>query len=58
MNVRELIFARVLGGGSSGGGDGGNVSLDNVDVFIGDYFKDDVTVTAGAIDRYERCIVT
>lgn len=37
---------------------GGGASLDDIDVFIGDYFNDDIVVTIGAIDRYQRCLVS
>lgn len=36
----------------------GGVSLDDVDVYVADYYYDEVAVTAGALDVYKRVIVS
>lgn len=38
-------------------GDGG-VSLADVDVYVADFYTDEVAVTAGALDVYKRIIVS
>lgn len=51
--VYDTVISGVGGGGSSGG-----VSLNDIDVFIGDYMNDDVDVNIGAIDVYQRVLVS
>lgn len=46
--------ARLIAGYGTGGG----VSLDSVAVFVGDYYADELTVEIGALDKYDRTIVT
>lgn len=50
-------FSAAISGIKTGDG-GGGVSLDSVVVFVGDYYADELTVDIGALDKYERTIVT
>lgn len=36
----------------------GGVDLADVDVYVADFYSDEVTVTAGALDVYKRIIVS
>lgn len=59
MTAKDIILARRLGGGSGGGGGGGSVDLSAVDVYIADYQSAaELVVTAGAVDRYARLVVS
>lgn len=59
MTAKDVILARRLGGGSGGGGGGGSVDLSAVDVYIADYQSAaELVVTAGAVDRYARLVVS
>lgn len=58
MTAKDIILARRLGGGSGGGGSG-SVDLSAVDVYIADYQSAaELVVTAGAVDRYARLVVS
>lgn len=46
------VNALIAGYGSSG------VSLDSVAIYVGDYYADELNVEIGALDKYERIIVT
>ena len=37
---------------------GGGVSLADVDVYVADFYADEVAVTAGALDVYKRIIIS
>lgn len=37
---------------------GGGVSLADVDVYVADFYADEVAVTAGSLDVYKRIIVS
>lgn len=53
MTAKDVILARRLGGG------GGSVDLSAVDVYIADYQSAaELVVTAGAVDRYARLVVS
>ena len=43
---------------TGGGGGGGGVSLADVDVYVADFYTDEVAVTAGALDVYKRIIIS
>lgn len=59
MTAKDIILARRLGGESSGSGGGGSVDLSSVDVYIADYQSAaELAVTAGAVDRYARLVVS
>lgn len=59
MTAKDIILARRLGGGAGGGGGGGSVDLSAVDVYIADYQSAaELVVTAGAVDRYARLVVS
>lgn len=59
MTAKDIILARRLGGGSGSGGGGGSVDLSAVDVYIADYQSAaELVVTAGAVDRYARLVVS
>ena len=59
MTAKDIILARRLGGESGGSGGGGSVDLSSVDVYIADYQSAaELAVTAGAVDRYARLVVT
>ncbi len=59
MTAKDIILARRLGGGSGGGGGSGSVDLSAVDVYIADYQSAaELVVTAGAVDRYARLVVS
>ena len=58
MTAKDIILARRIGGGSGGGGSG-SVDLSAVDVYIADYQSAaELVVTAGAVDRYARLVVS
>lgn len=48
-------FAAAISGIETGGG---GVSLSDVDVYVADFYADEVAVTAGALDVYKRIIVS
>lgn len=48
-------FAAAISGIETGGG---GVSLADVDVYVADFYTDEVAVTAGALDVYKRIIVS
>ena len=50
-------FAAAISGIETGGG-GGGVSLADVDVYVADFYTDEVAVTAGALDVYKRIIIS
>lgn len=59
MTAKDIILARRLGGGSGVGGGSGSVDLSAVDVYIADYQSAaELVVTAGAVDRYARLVVS
>lgn len=59
MTAKDIILARRLGGGSGGSGGSGSVDLSAVDVYIADYQSAaELVVTAGAVDRYARLVVS
>lgn len=61
MTAKDIILTRRLGGGAGGGGGGGggSVDLSAVDVYIADYQSAaELVVTAGAVDRYARLVVS
>lgn len=59
MTAKDIIRARRLGGGPGGSGGGGSVDLSTVDVYIADYQSAaELVVTAGAVDRYARLVVS
>ena len=47
-------FKAAVDGITSGGG----VSLADIDVYVADFYADEVAVTAGALDVYKRIIVS
>ena len=58
MTAKDIILARRIGGGSGGGGSG-SVDLSAVDVYIADYQSAaELVVTAGAVERYARLVVS
>lgn len=52
----SAVYQTVLSGG--GGDPSGGISLNDIDVFVADYLNDDVDVIVGAIDKYQRVLVS
>lgn len=51
-----IAVQALCDGFGTGGGDG--VDLADVDVYVADFYRDEVAVTAGALDVYKRIIVS
>lgn len=57
MSAKLDALATKIDNLPSGGG-GGGVSLADVDVYVADFYTDEVAVTAGALDVYKRIIIS
>ena len=57
MSAKLGALATKIDNLPSGGG-GGGVSLADVDVYVADFYTDEVAVTAGALDVYKRIIIS
>lgn len=53
----HAVYDTAMTGGGGGGSSGG-VSLNDIDVFVADYLNDDMDVIVGAIDKYQRVLVS
>lgn len=52
ISAMTAALTKVTSGG------GGGVDLADVDVYVADFYSDEVAVTAGALDVYKRIIIS
>lgn len=54
----ELGIAAMTAALAGVTGGGGGVDLSDVEVYVADFYADEVAVTAGALDVYKRIIIS
>lgn len=54
MDYYDLLLAKQLGGG----GGSGDTNLADLDIFVADFLQEPPTITDGALDSYNRKVVS
>ena len=55
MDFFDALLSRQLNGGGGGGGD---TNLADLDIFVADFLQEPPTITDGALDGYNRKVVS